>query len=76
MSGVVQKKAIGLSSTATVLLSELREECEHVASLISRLETQPPSDSEQDNILGELSAAVLHLHAHTDGLDDFLCETE
>lgn len=76
MSGVKYKKTDGLSSTATVLLSELREECEHVAALISRLETQPPSGSEQDKILGELSAAVLHLHTHTDGLDDFLCETE
>jgi hypothetical protein len=76
MSGVAQKKAIRLSSTANVLLSELREECEHVASLISRLETQPPSGSEQDKILGELSAAVLHLHTHTNGLDAFLCETE
>jgi hypothetical protein len=76
MSEVKHKTGNALSGTATVLLSELREECEHVASLISRLETQPPSGSEQDNILGELIAAVLHLHTHTDGLDDFLCETE
>jgi hypothetical protein len=30
----------------------------------------------RDEILGELSAAVLHLHSHTAGLDEVLCEME
>ena len=62
--------------TAKVLLDELREECEHVISFIRRLETQPTSERERDDLLGELSAAVLHLHTHTAGLDEFLCEME
>lgn len=65
-----------LSSTTEILLSELREECDHVSALIRRLESQPVSDRKRDEILGELSAAVLHLHTHTAGLDEFLCETE
>ena len=64
------------SHTTEVLLAELREECERVVSLIRRLETKPTSERERDEILGELSAAVLHLHTHTAGLDEFLCETE
>jgi hypothetical protein len=73
----VQRKAAGvLSSTAEVLLEELRVECEHVVQLIRRLEKGPISERERDEILGELSAAVLHLHTHTAGLDEFLCETE
>jgi hypothetical protein len=30
---------------------------------------------ERDEILGELSAAIFHLHTHTEGLDEYLCET-
>jgi hypothetical protein len=63
-------------STAEVLLRELREECENVAGLIRRLEKGRLSEAERDEILGELSAAVLHLHTHTAGLDEFLCEAE
>ena len=65
-----------MSETAQTLLRELREECENVVALILRLEAGPHSERERDEILGELSAAVLHLHTHTQGLDEFLCETE
>ena len=65
-----------LSSTIEVLLSELREECDRVSALIRRLETTPGSERKRDEILGELSAAVFHLHTHTAGLDEFLCNTE
>ena len=77
MRAVRRKSAVPVSSHATeVLLSELREECERVVFLIRRLETKPTSERERDELLGELSAAVLHLHTHTAGLDEFLCETE
>ena len=66
----------GSSHTTEVLLTELREECEQVISLIRRLEIRRISEQERDEILGELSAAVLHLHTHTAGLDEFLCEAE
>lgn len=65
-----------LPSTTEVLLSELREECDRVSALIRRLESVPVSERERDEILGELSAAVFHLHIHTAGLDEFLCETD
>lgn len=64
------------SRTTDVLLRELREECETVIGLIRALEKGLPSARERDEILGELSAAVVHLHSHTAGLDEFLCEME
>jgi len=72
-----KSKPVGsLSSTAETLLRELREECETVIGLICRLETRPQSPKKRDDLLGELSAAVLHLHVHTKGLDEILCETQ
>ena len=62
------------SETTRVLLRELRDECERVISLIHRLEVASLSEKDRDDVLGDLSAAVLHLHAHTEGLDEFLCE--
>ena len=76
MKAVKPKPVRSLSSTAGTLLRELREECEAVIGLVRRLEARPRSAPERDEILGELSAAVLHLHVHTKGLDEFLCEAE
>ncbi|MGH7899407.1 MAG: hypothetical protein ACREQQ_15740 [Candidatus Binatia bacterium] len=70
------KRTPTVSRTREVLLRELREECERVIDLIRRLEQRPGSARERDDILGELSASVLHLHSHTAGLDEFLCENE
>jgi len=73
----VKRKAVGMPSRTTgILLSELRDECENVVTLIRRLEAGPRSARERDEILGELSAAALHLHTHTQGLDEYLCEGE
>ncbi len=74
----LKKKAVHTQApTSTeILLAELREECERVVSLIRRFEATPDSKRERDDILGELSAAVLYLHTHTAGLDEFLCEVE
>ncbi len=75
--GAAKTKTADLpSNTTEVLLGELREECEHVVALIRRLETHPGSAKERDDIFGELSAAILHLHTHTAGLDEFLCEVD
>jgi hypothetical protein len=76
MKSARRKAAPEMVRTTEILLRELREECESVVQLIRRLETGTKSSRERDDILGELSAAVLHLHTHTDGLDEFLCETE
>ena len=64
------------STRVDVLLHELREECERTVRLIQELEAGPRSAPERDDLLGELSAAVLHLHEHTRGLDEVLCDTE
>ena len=76
MKAAKSKPVRTLSSTAETLLRELRDECETVVDLIHRLEARPRSARERDEILGDLSAAVLHLHVHTKGLDEFLCDTE
>ncbi len=66
-----KRKTAQTSRTAEILLKELREECERVVALIRRLEKGAAS-----GLIGELSAAILHLHSHTAGLDEFLCEME
>jgi hypothetical protein len=76
MMRAVKRKMVGVPSRATeTLLRELREECANVIALIRRLEAGPRSERERDEILGELSAAAFHLHTHTEGLDEYLCET-
>ena len=74
MKAVIRKEPGTISTTARVLLRELRGECERAVAVIRRLEKANLSDRDQDEVLGELSAAVLHLHTHTEGLDEFLCE--
>ena len=73
MKATARKLPGAASATTRVLLEELREECERVVSLIRRLDESKLSAKERDDLLGELSAAVMHLNAHTDGLDEFLC---
>lgn len=76
MRAAKRKAPDPVSDTTATLLRELREECETVVDLIRRLESGPRSARDRDAILGELSAAVLHLHAHTKGLDAYLCEAD
>ena len=57
-----------------VLLRELGEECQNVLKLLAQLEVAGLSEAQQETILGELSAAVLHLHEHTRGLDALIDE--
>ena len=74
MKAATQRQSRTVSQTTEVLLRELETECDRVVSLIHRLGKPRLSEKNRDEILGELSAAVLHLHTHTDGLDEFLCE--
>jgi hypothetical protein len=71
-----KREADASSRTTQILLRELRDECENVAALIRRLDKRGLSEAERDEVLGELSAAVLHLHTHTADLDEFLCEAD
>lgn len=58
-----------LSARIHVLLSELEEECQQTLKLLAQLETPGLAEEQVESILGELSAAVVHLHEHTRGLD-------
>ena len=53
-------------------LAELGEECAGVLLLLQRLAKARALRRDCSEILGELSATVLHLHAHTKGLDGLI----
>jgi len=57
-------------------LAELGEECARVLLLLQRLAKQRAAGADISETLGELSATVLHLHAHTKGLDGLIDEIE
>jgi len=46
------------------LLYELKEECLIILSLLNQLETPGISESQEDKILGELSARLAHMEIH------------
>lgn len=46
------------------LLDELKEECLIILSLLNQLETPGISETQEDEILGELSARLTHLEVH------------
>lgn len=61
-----------LSPGTVTLLEELREECQRVLKLLAQLELPGLREEQIEDLLGELSAAILHLHEHTRGLDERL----
>jgi len=61
-----------LDPRMATLLEELGEECQTVLKLLAQLEVPGLQEEQIDNLLGELSAAILHLHEHTRGLDELL----
>ena len=63
-----------LSPGTLKLLIELGEECQYVQKLLARLDMPGLSGAQMETVLGELSAAVVHLHEHTRGLDAFIDE--
>lgn len=67
-------KAPYLSPRTTTLLNELSIECQHVLRLLAQLEMSGLSKGQVEDVLGRLSAAVLHLHEHTRDLDDLIDE--
>ena len=46
------------------LLRELREECFIILSLLNQLEPPGISEAQEEEILGELSARLVHLEIH------------
>ena len=69
-----QPKTSYLSPGTATLLSELGEECQRVLKLLVQLEMPGLAESQVEAVLGELSAAILHLHEHTRGLDEIIDE--
>jgi len=67
-------KASYLSPGTGMLLAELSAECQHVLKLLTQLEIPSLKETQVETLLGELSAAILHLHEHTRGLDVILDE--
>ena len=63
-----------LSSGTGTLFAELGEECQHVLKLLAQLEISGLKETQMETLLGDLSAAILHLHEHTRGLDAILDE--
>ncbi|HVN87960.1 MAG TPA: hypothetical protein VMW17_24225 [Candidatus Binatia bacterium] len=53
-------------------LAELGEECARVLLLLQRLAKARALRHDASEVLGELSAIILHLHVHTKGLDEFI----
>jgi len=48
------------------LLTELRDECLAILSLLNQLETPGISETQEDEIFGELSARLVHLEIHAE----------
>ena len=68
---------VGVAVTSrklSVLLDELEEELRNTLKLLTQLKMEGLTQDEIESILGELSAAVLHLHEHTRGLEELIME--
>jgi hypothetical protein len=53
-------------------LTELGEECSRVVRLLRQLAKKRALGRDTADTVGDLGAAIVHLHVHTDGLDDLL----
>ena len=69
----IKQEAI-VSRRLVVLLDELNQEVHNTAELLAQLKVKGLTQEQVELILGELSAAVLHLHEHTDGLDQLIMD--
>jgi len=63
-----------LDQTLTILLEELGKESQDILKLLAQLKLSYLSTEQIEDILAELTASVVHLHAHTDGLDDLISD--
>ena len=75
MKVLQQKAKAPYSSPRTMtLLNELGIECQHILKLLAQLEMTGLSRAQVEDVLGQLSAAVRHLHEHTRDLDAIIDE--
>jgi len=52
----------------------LNQEVHNTAELLAQLKVKGLTEEQVELIFGELSAAILHLHEHTDGLDQLIMD--
>lgn len=64
-----------LDGQTVALLEELGTECEAILKLLAQLEVPGLREEQAEDLLGDLSAAILHLHHHTQGLDERIDES-
>jgi len=69
----IKEEAI-VSRRLVVLLDELNQELQNTAELLAQLKVKGLTEEQVELILGELSAAISHLHEHTDGLDELIMD--
>jgi hypothetical protein len=63
------------TNTLEVLVAELGEECQNVLTLIHQLQLPSLSLTQKVDILAELNAAIIHLHAHcNEDFQDLIAE--
>jgi hypothetical protein len=65
MKDTALTKEIEIDKTLKSLIGELEEECLHIISLIEALKVKGLTETQRDDILGELSAALSHLKIHS-----------
>jgi len=63
-----------VSRRLVVLLDELSQELQNTAELLAQLKVKGLTQEQVELILGELSAAISHLHEHTEGLDELILD--
>ncbi|MDQ6734268.1 MAG: hypothetical protein M3Z35_09170 [Nitrospirota bacterium] len=54
------------------LLDELSEECRNTTDLIAKLHARRSGKHRRSDILSELCASIVHLHAHTKDLPELI----
>ncbi len=67
-----QLKARYVGRRSSVLLLELGDACQQILKVLAQLEMPGLNEKQVDELLGELSALIVHLHEHTRGLSDLI----
>ena len=65
----VEAKTPYVGRRTSTLLAELGDACQQVLKLLAKLEMTGLSERQVDDLLGDLSAQILHIHEHTRDLD-------
>jgi hypothetical protein len=75
MKALASTKEIDIDKTLKSLIDELEEECLHVISLIEALKVKDLTETQREEILGELSAALSHLKIHSGEVEQTIDES-